>query len=100
MELHPEVSTLLAAMRELEQALDGRANVWAERVRKAADEVAASDAHGLQRFLGFFGGMGSLNDLILHRDGEALVADNDRLDAARKHAWRLASDLRRETDKP
>ena len=83
-------------MRALEKVLVGRNDLWADHVRRAADEVSRSDAHGLQRFLGFFGGMGSLNDLVLHRDGLPLVAENDQLDRLRARAWELAHALKHE----
>ncbi|HWA61161.1 MAG TPA: hypothetical protein VG939_07290 [Caulobacteraceae bacterium] len=98
MKLHPDVEALLAAMRALEQRLAGHADFWADHVRRAADEVAKSDAHGVQRFLGLFGGMGSLNDLVLHHDGKPLHAENDQLDALRARAWELADALRHEAD--
>lgn len=96
MKLHPEVEALLVAMRELEEFLSRHDKFWADHVRRAADEVAKSDAHGLKRFLGLFGGMGSLNDLVLHRDGKPLQAENDELDALRARAWGLANSLRHE----
>ena len=58
MALHPEVQSLLDAMRELEAFLKAHNAFWAANVERAADEVAKSDAHGLRRFLGYFGGMG------------------------------------------
>lgn len=96
MKLHPEVEALLGAMRGLQRHLEGLDDFGADHVRRAGDEVAASDAHGLQRFLGFFGGMGSLNELVLWRDGAPLGAENDRLEALRDEAWSLAHALRRE----
>lgn len=98
MRLHPDVEALLAAMRSLELHLAGHNAFWADHVRRAADEVAQSDAHGVARFLGLFGGMGSLNDLVLHQNGNPLHAENDRLEALRTRAWDLAHALRRGAD--
>src|SRR4051794_31538121 len=97
MQLHPDTQALLTAMRRLERHLDAYECFWAEQVRCAADEVANSDAHGVRRFLGFFGGMGSLNDLVLQRDGRPLSIENDELDVLRSKAWGLANGLRHET---
>jgi hypothetical protein len=94
--LHPEVQALLDAMRALEAFLSDQNEFWSENVRRAADEVANSDAHGLRRFLGHFGGMGSLNDLVLHRDGGALGWENIQLASLVRKAWRLAEELRPE----
>lgn len=96
MRLHPDVQALLDALRELERHLEGLDDFWADHVRRAADEIAKSDAYGLGRFLGLFGGMGSLNDLVLEKDGKALGWENDQLAALTKKAWGLAYSLRHE----
>jgi hypothetical protein len=98
MRLHPDVENLLAAMRALEQRLVGYADFWADHVRRAADDVAKSDAHGVRRFLGLFAGAGSLNDLVLHREGKPLQGENDQLDVLRARAWELAYAMRHEAD--
>jgi len=97
MQLHPDVQALLDAMRALQHHLEQFDEGWAASVRKAADEVANSDAHGLERFLGLFGGMGSLNDLVLQRDGKPLGWENVQLAALIRKAWGIAEDLRHET---
>ena len=94
--LHPDVQDLLDAMRALQSHLEIFDDFWAANVRKAADEVANSDAHGLQRFLSYFGGMGSLNDLVLQQDGEPLAWENVQLAALTRKAWGLAQDLKPE----
>src|SRR5262245_47458970 len=98
MSLHPEIEALLVVMRELEELLSVHSAFWSANVRRAADEVANSDGHGLQRFLSFFGGMGSLNDLVLHQGGKPLRSENDRLDALRSKAWSVANALRHEIE--
>jgi len=96
MQLHPDVQALLDAMRALQCHLEPFDDQWAALVRKAADEVANSDAHGLERFLGLFGAMGSLNDLVLHRDGKPLGWENVQLAALKRRAWTIAQDLKHE----
>ena len=95
MQLHPEIQASLDAMRALQHHLEPFDVEWAASVRKA-DEVANSDAHGLQRFLGLFGGMGSLNDLVLQRDSEPLGWENVHLAALKRKAWTMAQDLKHE----
>ena len=95
--IHPEVQELLDAMRELETFLQHHDEpFWATNIGRCADQLSNSDAYGLERFLSMLGGMGSLNDLILHRDGKWLVVENDQLDALRTKAGGLASALTRE----
>lgn len=97
MRLHPEVEDLLNGMRELERFLATHGEAfWSKNIKQAADEVEKSDAHGLGRFLRMFGGMGSLNDVVLHRDGQPLKAENDQLDLMRSRAWTMADRLRHE----
>lgn len=95
----PDVQALLNAMRELESLLEQNGeDFWSIKVKRAADTVAHSDAYGLTQFLGLFGGMGSLNDLVLHKGGQPLEVENERLDTLRSHAWGLADRLKRESD--
>ncbi|WP_438823016.1 DUF6966 domain-containing protein [Novosphingobium cyanobacteriorum] len=81
-------------MRALELFLSDKNEFWAGNVGRAADEVANSDVHGLRRFLSYFGGMGSLNDLFLHRNGTPLGWENDHLASLVRRAWHLGNELR------
>ena len=75
MGLHPEIKQLADLMGEIEDRLRSNGEIsWANKVAKCRRQVEASDAHGAQQFLGFLGGMGSLTDLVLHRDGLPLSA--------------------------
>lgn len=40
---------------------------WIPVLRKADQELAGGDGHGVLRLIGIFGGMGSFNDLVLCR---------------------------------
>ncbi|CAM3123250.1 DUF6966 domain-containing protein [Asticcacaulis taihuensis] len=95
--LHPDVAELLEALRGLERLLfEQGINTWAARLKQAADNIEKSDAYGLQQFLSMFGGMGSLNDLILSQDGKLPIEENEQLNSLRSKAWSLANNLRRE----
>jgi hypothetical protein len=73
---------------------------WAAWLATCERELAAGDAHGLDRFLGAFGGMGSFNDLLVmkvngHRiEQEQESAVNRRLAELRHEAWTEATALR------
>jgi hypothetical protein len=76
MELHPDVVHFCNLLKELENLLeDHRAGFWVEEIRKCRRVVENSDAWGVHRFLGLFGGMGSLNDLILNKEQEVLLRE-------------------------
>lgn len=98
MRLHPDVQAFLDTLRALQHFLEPFDDQWASSVQRAADEVARSDAHGLKRFLGLFDGMGSLNDLVLQREGQPLGWENVQLAALKRKAWTLAQDLKHGTD--
>ncbi|WP_429930523.1 DUF6966 domain-containing protein [Agrobacterium vitis] len=97
MELHPDVAEFLHALRDLEHFLADHGEMsWANSIRHAANSVENSDAYGLLKFSSLFGGMGSLNDLVLQKDGRMLTEENDRLSSLRDRAGRLAARLKNE----
>jgi hypothetical protein len=97
MELHPEVAKLASLLRDIEAHLaTNSAERWAAMISRCRASVEQSDASGLHGFVAMFGGMGSLNDLVLQRDAQMLVAENDRLQALLSDAWSLATKLQRE----
>ncbi len=95
--LHPDVEALLEAMRALERFLaQNSESQWSAKISQAADRVEASDVLGLAQFLEMFGGMGSLNDIIIIQDRKLPRAENEELDALRASAWTQAHNLRHE----
>lgn len=97
MKLHPDVQALSDAMHELERLLrDQRQFHWADNVARCVQSVDRSDAYGLRSFLTLFGGMGSLNDLVLWRTDMTLGEENDRLQTLTSAAWEIANRLNSE----
>jgi hypothetical protein len=64
---------------------------WSDWLARDAMRVRAGDDDGLAHFLSAFGGMGSLNDVLLRSR-----SDHDRFYALSEDAWTLASTLQRE----
>ncbi len=62
---------------------------WASSMEGFAAEMAVDPVGTPPRILLIFGGMGSFNDLVLHRDGQMLAKENDSLDALRVELYRL-----------
>jgi hypothetical protein len=78
MELHPDVQELADLLARIEALLRTHdASFWADEIGLCRASVEASDAYGLKRFLSMFGGMGSLNDLVLQPGGVPLTTEND-----------------------
>ncbi len=66
MALHPDVASFAALLRQIEAALRLNDHAsWAHEVAACAATVERSDAYGVHRFLSLFGGMGSLNDIVI-----------------------------------
>lgn len=95
-ERYDRLLVALSSMRELLAAYEERHWLaWMDAVHR---DVSAGDAHGLARLLRAYGGMGSFNDVYLHRRAHAVVEDqvrrdNDRFDELRSQMWTDATEL-------
>jgi len=89
-------------IREMAVMLTGNgSDIWVEHLERSAAAMENSDAWGLHRFFGAYGGAGSFNDIVLQRGARALVAENERFDHLRLSAWQLARRLRHDAiDEP
>lgn len=97
MQLHPEIAQLADLLRRIEDHLaNHEVTQWATMIGRCRVSVEKSDAWGLHGFLAMFGGMGSLNDIVLQRDGRMLTTENDELREMLSKAWTLGTKLQRE----
>ncbi|WP_179145281.1 hypothetical protein [Rhizobium sp. RU36D] len=97
MALHPDIAAFARALRDLEAHLRTHgAPSWAQEIARCADLVEQSDYYGVVRFFGLFGGMGSLSDLVLQRDGRIFSRENEELQAFITRSYSLAEELRRD----
>lgn len=76
-----EIQATLARMAELLH-LGGIYN-WADALEKLKNEIIQDPAAASAKILSMYGGMGSLNDLIIYRNGQPLTRENNELDALR-----------------
>ncbi len=89
--LHPEVEDFVRSLRNLEAILSThQSEFWSARVCNVRQIAEKSDGYSVEMFLGFFGGMGSFNDVVL----DAPKPVNDEFDAERRRAYRLAQTLK------
>lgn len=58
-------------------------NSWAKIFEKLGSELDVDYERALEALKGLYGGMGSFNDIILHKDGLPLIKENDELDNLR-----------------
>lgn len=61
----------------------GEINDWAIALESLGKEMAVDPNRASAKILAMYGGMGSLNDLILYRAGQPLTKENAELDALR-----------------
>ena len=93
-------ATLADALEDLSSLLRRYGEVdWASKIDDDLFFVRKSDSYGANRFLTYFGGMGSLNDIFLcnangHPVAPSEEADlNARLEVLLGRAHRLASEF-------
>ena len=63
---------------------------WATILFDLADVGWRTSNEGYERIASLYGGMGSLNDVFLQKDGLPHVAENKEFDRLRKHLLDLA----------
>ena len=84
--MHPEVAELAGLIEQAAELLLAHGEThWASWLRVDAQRIRNLDLFGVEHMLSAYGGMGSINDLILHpQNGHSLEeseveATNDRL---------------------
>jgi hypothetical protein len=97
MTLHPELEELVGVLAEMSVLLRRYDDeFWAANVDRCRNWIEQSDFYGVVQLRELYGGMGSLNDVVLQRDGVMPVSDNERFDALRARAGESAGKLIRE----
>ena len=66
---------------------------WANALEKARGEMAADPQATAASIISWFGGMGSLNDVILYKNGQPLIAENTELDALASELYQLCHEI-------
>jgi hypothetical protein len=84
-----EVLTRLAELARL-----GGEGEAAASLARTADRARTDPVDAAQAATRMFGGMGSLNDIILYRDGQPLAAENREFDALRTELHELSLAVR------
>jgi hypothetical protein len=81
MQNSPEIKETLRRMSEL--LYTGEQAEWAESLERLIVQLDLDPEHVCSLILGMFGGVGSLNDLVLYRKGQILQGENQELDELR-----------------
>ncbi|QYM90832.1 MULTISPECIES: DUF6966 domain-containing protein [Dickeya] len=64
---------------------------WANGLAELSDRLLFSPEEVRTELLGLYGGMGSLNDLLLYKNGALLFDENKEFDSLRTEVFDLAS---------
>lgn len=79
------IQAILLKMTEL--LLIGGLADWAGALQKCQNEIVADPSATTGKILSLYGGMGSLNDLILYSNGTLLKNENNELDSLRSQLY-------------
>jgi len=103
--MHPDIEALASLLDEV-SALLRTYNEWrwADWLDTDARRIRGQDFYGIEHLLSAYGGMGSLNDVVLagaqvaelRREDSTLRRDNEEFDALRTRIYSLAKRLERE----
>jgi len=86
-----KIETILARMAELLRI--GEDYDWANAFEKLREQIATDPDEAAYRIRISYGGMGSLNDIVLHRNGQPLTTENDEFDALRMELYNLCREI-------
>lgn len=82
-------SIQIVLSRMIELLREGELHDWAIAFEKFKNQVATSPSDTCATILSTFGGMGSLNDLVVYKNGQPLIAENGELDNLRTKLFTL-----------
>lgn len=71
----------------------GARDTWADALEVHRFELRAAPSSAVAEILAMYGGMGSLNDLVLYRAGQPLPKENNELDELRSELYELCQRL-------
>ena len=66
---------------------------WAKALGKLEAKTRSDANANYAEILSMYGGMGSLNDLILYKSGQLLLEESDEFDSLRSDLYRLCREL-------
>ncbi len=99
----PKTKELLMILGEIESILENSTNHdWRKFIATVKSRIENSDYSGVEAVLGAYGGMGSLNDVVVGqklrgndiRSNELFIAENERFDFLRAKAYEVARFIR------
>lgn len=86
-----EITTSMSRISELLRA--GGEENWAARIERYRLALPGDTLETLSKIAVLYGGMGSLSDIVLYRNGQPLLSENDELHELRSKLFTLCREL-------
>ncbi|WP_447920684.1 DUF6966 domain-containing protein [Achromobacter aegrifaciens] len=93
MNVHSDVDVLIKRMVEL--LIVGGEDDWAAALEHGREKFDENIVDMSYNFLSMYGGSGSINDIVLYKDGKVLVAENCEFDFLRTRLYEVCKKLNR-----
>lgn len=89
-----DVGRVSSALKEMASLLANAGDLsWSQRLDQQAVNILQYGPEESRNILSLYGGMGSLSDVVLHKDGDWLVEENIRFDALRSELYEACNKL-------
>ncbi len=96
----------MTAVHEMRNTLDrmvallrlGEPSTFPRSLEQAVSRLESDLPYSVHRILSLYGGMGSLNDVVLYRGNQLLVEENNEFDVLRSKLYDLCLKVRAETE--
>jgi hypothetical protein len=82
-----DVEVILTRMIELLRI--GAFDDWAVALEKIKSDFEVDPKYSSLKLLAMYGGVGALNDVVLYREGQPLVLENNELDSLRTQLYEV-----------
>lgn len=79
--------------RMVELLREGQVLGWVGAIESSRAEIRSAPSATAARIISMYGGMGSLNDVILYSNGQLLGPENSELDALRSELYQLCHEI-------
>ncbi|EPG73594.1 hypothetical protein LEP1GSC058_4158 [Leptospira fainei serovar Hurstbridge str. BUT 6] len=86
-----ELQNILKRMSDL--LYGGGYDDWGSSFKNLINEIATNSTETKRKILRLYGGMGSLNDIVLYKDGKLLLSDSNEFDELRSKLFVKLQDL-------
>jgi len=82
-----DVDVILKRMIEL--LIVGREMDWVAALKRVGGKVDGDFSDVSSELISMYGGVGSINDVVLHKEGRALVEENNEFDLLRERLYEI-----------